>query len=100
MTSSTLELLIPTIRSVTVTRSTLTFEVEDGRSVAANEHRRMGALGRLRPRPDPIEVHELAAEARQVVTPPPAPIADEGEHYAGLPQSIEREYREYCENYA
>jgi hypothetical protein len=34
MTSSTLELLIPAIRSVTVTRSTLTFEVEDGRSVS------------------------------------------------------------------
>jgi hypothetical protein len=35
MTSSTLELLVPTIRSVTVSHSTLTFEVEDGRSVSA-----------------------------------------------------------------
>ena len=35
MTSSTLELLVPTIRSVTVTDSTLTFEVEDGRSISA-----------------------------------------------------------------
>ncbi len=34
MTSSTLELFIPSIRSVKVTRSTLTFEVEDGRSVS------------------------------------------------------------------
>ena len=35
MTSSTLELLVPAIRSVTVTGSILTFEVEDGRSVSA-----------------------------------------------------------------
>jgi len=34
-----------------------------------------------------------------VVTSPPPPIAREGEHYAGLPQSIEREYREYCERH-
>jgi endo-1,4-beta-mannosidase len=42
---------------------------------------------------------QLAAEARDIV-PSPAPIADEGEHYAGLPQSIEREYRRYCDTYA
>jgi len=43
---------------------------------------------------------QLAAEARDVVVPSPAPIADEREHYAGLPRSIEREYRRYCEEYA
>lgn len=35
MTSSTLELQVPAIRSVSITRSTLTFEIEDGRSVSA-----------------------------------------------------------------
>jgi endo-1,4-beta-mannosidase len=39
----------------------------------------------------------LAREARTVVDPPPAPIADEAEHYAGLPQSIQREYQAYCD---
>jgi endo-1,4-beta-mannosidase len=39
----------------------------------------------------------FAAQAREVTTPVPVPIADEGEHYAGLPESIGREYREYCE---
>jgi endo-1,4-beta-mannosidase len=42
---------------------------------------------------------QLAAEGREVV-PPPAPIADEGEHYAGLPESILLEYRHYCEHHA
>jgi endo-1,4-beta-mannosidase len=43
---------------------------------------------------------QLAADGRDVIVPPPAPIADEGQHYAGLPQSIEHEYRQYCENNA
>lgn len=37
-----------------------------------------------------------ARQARSVVPPPP-PIAAEADHYAGLPQSIEREYRAYCQ---
>jgi endo-1,4-beta-mannosidase len=41
----------------------------------------------------------FAREGREV-TGAPAAIANEAEHYAGLPQSIEREYREYCETYA
>lgn len=40
----------------------------------------------------------FAGEAREVCDAPPA-IADEAEHYAGLPQSIEREYRTYCQTY-
>jgi endo-1,4-beta-mannosidase len=40
---------------------------------------------------------QLAGEARQTVDTLPAPIGDESEHYAGLPQSIEREYRAYCD---
>jgi endo-1,4-beta-mannosidase len=43
---------------------------------------------------------QFAAEAREVVAATPAPIAAEAEHYAGLPASIEREYREYCETHA
>jgi endo-1,4-beta-mannosidase len=43
---------------------------------------------------------QLAREDRSVVESLPAPIADEAEHYAGLPASIEREYREYCETHA
>src|SRR5437763_1047354 len=35
MTSSTLELRVPAIRSVVIRGSTLTFELEDGRSVTA-----------------------------------------------------------------
>ena len=42
---------------------------------------------------------QLAGEARQTVDTLPAPIGDESEHYAGLPQSIEREYRPYCDRY-
>jgi hypothetical protein len=41
----------------------------------------------------------LAAEGRSVVDSVPAPIADEAEHYAGLPQSIGSEYRQYFETY-
>jgi endo-1,4-beta-mannosidase len=43
---------------------------------------------------------QLAREARAVVDLLPPPIADETEHYAGLPESIEAEYRAYCESYA
>jgi endo-1,4-beta-mannosidase len=42
----------------------------------------------------------FAREARSVIDALPAPIADESEHYAGLPQSIASEYRAYCERYA
>jgi endo-1,4-beta-mannosidase len=40
---------------------------------------------------------QLAGEARQTVDTLPAPIGNESEHYAGLPQSIGREYRVYCD---
>ncbi|MFZ0032946.1 MAG: hypothetical protein WAK84_13870, partial [Candidatus Cybelea sp.] len=43
---------------------------------------------------------QFAREARTVVEPLPAPIASETEHYAGLPASIDREYRVYCDTYA
>jgi endo-1,4-beta-mannosidase len=43
---------------------------------------------------------QFAREARTVVEPLPAPIAGETEHYAGLPASIDREYRVYCDTYA
>jgi endo-1,4-beta-mannosidase len=43
---------------------------------------------------------QLAREQREVVEGMPAPIADEDAHYAGLPGSIEREYRTYCDTYA
>lgn len=43
---------------------------------------------------------QLAAEARPVVEALPPPIALEAEHYAGLPESIAREYRAYCDDYA
>jgi endo-1,4-beta-mannosidase len=39
---------------------------------------------------------QVAGQARSI-KPPPSPIADEAAHYSGLPQSIEREYRAYCE---
>ncbi|MGA8473511.1 MAG: cellulase family glycosylhydrolase [Candidatus Cybelea sp.] len=42
---------------------------------------------------------QFAREARDVVDPPPAAIAGEAEHYAGLPESIAHEYREYCETH-
>lgn len=47
--------------------------------------------------------HSLAALASArhgTIDPPPPPIADEAQHYAGLPQSIDREYRAYCDRYA
>jgi endo-1,4-beta-mannosidase len=40
----------------------------------------------------------VAREERSVLQPP-APIAGEAEHYAGLPESIEREYGAYCEHH-
>jgi endo-1,4-beta-mannosidase len=54
--------------------------------------------GSLKPIAQTLE--QFVREARTVVTPPPPPIAAEAEHYAGLPESIEREYREYCNAYA
>jgi endo-1,4-beta-mannosidase len=39
---------------------------------------------------------QIAAERRSVIETLPAPIAVEAEHYAGLPDSIAREYGEYC----
>jgi endo-1,4-beta-mannosidase len=41
----------------------------------------------------------IAAQARSV-EPLPASIADEDDHYAGLPLSMEREYQSYCEAFA
>jgi endo-1,4-beta-mannosidase len=41
----------------------------------------------------------IASQSRETAELP-APIADEGEHYAGLPESIEREYRTYCDTHA
>ncbi len=43
---------------------------------------------------------QFAREAHAVVEPLPASIANETEHYAGLPASIEHEYRSYCDAYA
>jgi endo-1,4-beta-mannosidase len=51
------------------------------------------------PKPLAQMLAQLAGEARQTVDTLPAPIADEGEHYAGLPASIEHEYRAYCDRY-
>jgi endo-1,4-beta-mannosidase len=42
----------------------------------------------------------ISAEGRSIAPAAPAPISDETEHYAGLPQSIEREYRRYCGSHA
>jgi endo-1,4-beta-mannosidase len=41
-----------------------------------------------------------AREGRKVVDAVPPPIAEETEHYAGLPDSIAAEYRTYCGTYA
>jgi endo-1,4-beta-mannosidase len=46
------------------------------------------------------ELLRFAREDRDVVDELPPPIADECEHYAGLPQSIESEYRAYCDTHA
>ncbi len=43
---------------------------------------------------------QLARERRAVIDPAPEPIADESEHYEGLPQSIAREYEAYCDTHA
>ncbi len=42
----------------------------------------------------------IAREGRDALDSAPAPIAGEAEHYAGLPASIESEYRAYCETHA
>jgi endo-1,4-beta-mannosidase len=42
----------------------------------------------------------MARQSRSVVETLPPPIADESEHYAGLPESIAAEYRAYCDSYA
>lgn len=42
---------------------------------------------------------QIASEGRSVVEQLPAPVAIEAEHYAGLPESIGREYRAYCNLY-
>ncbi len=42
----------------------------------------------------------FASEARSTVEPMPPPIANEAEHYAGLPASIAAEYRAYCDTHA
>ncbi len=51
------------------------------------------------PKPVAATLAQLARETRRVADPP-ASIANEDEHYAGLPESIGREYRAYCETYA
>jgi hypothetical protein len=51
-------------------------------------------------KPVAATLSQAARMDRAVVDPPPASIAGEAEHYAGLPQSIEREYEAYCETYA
>jgi endo-1,4-beta-mannosidase len=40
---------------------------------------------------------QLALEKRKVTESMPAPIADEEVHYAGLPASIQSEYKAYCD---
>lgn len=52
------------------------------------------------PKPVAQTLALFAREARAIVDPPPPSIADEAEHYAGLPESIEREYRAYCDTHA
>ncbi|MBV8345833.1 MAG: hypothetical protein JO190_12690 [Candidatus Eremiobacteraeota bacterium] len=49
------------------------------------------------PKPVADTLAAFAHDRRDVVEPAPPPIAHESEHYAGLPQSIESEYRAYCE---
>ncbi|HET6274302.1 MAG TPA: beta-galactosidase [Candidatus Cybelea sp.] len=51
-------------------------------------------------KPVAATLREFAHEAREVADTLPAPIADEAEHYAGLPESIASEYRSYCNAYA
>ena len=46
------------------------------------------------------ETLRRAAAAMPEATEPPAAIAGEDEHYGGLPDSIEREYRAYCDTHA
>ncbi|MBV9233920.1 MAG: hypothetical protein JO030_07750 [Candidatus Eremiobacteraeota bacterium] len=50
-------------------------------------------------KPIALTLQKAAADAPDVVSTP-APIADENEYFAGLPRSIEREYRTYCETHA
>ena len=52
------------------------------------------------PKPVAATLAQFAREARTAIEPLPPPIADETEHYAGLPDSIAREYRRYCDTYA
>jgi endo-1,4-beta-mannosidase len=52
------------------------------------------------PKPVAQTLALFARKARAIVDPPPPSIADEAEHYAGLPESIEREYRAYCDTHA
>ncbi len=50
------------------------------------------------PKPVASVLTDFAREGRDVVEPPPPAIADESEHYAGLPGSIEREYQNVLRN--
>lgn len=52
------------------------------------------------PKPVAATLAAFAREARTTVETLPPPIADESAHYEGLPDSIEREYRDYCNAYA
>ncbi len=51
------------------------------------------------PKPIAEALREAAADAKDVADVPAA-IAGEDEHYAGLPQSIDSEYRAYCDDNA
>lgn len=51
------------------------------------------------PKPVAAMLSEFADRRSTVTDDIPAPIAGEAEHYEGLPESIESEYREYCNVY-
>lgn len=51
-------------------------------------------------KPVAATLSEFARKAPTAVETLPPPIAGETEHYAGLPTSIDREYRSYCDAYA
>jgi endo-1,4-beta-mannosidase len=51
------------------------------------------------PKPVAHMLSQFAERRLEVADALPAPIAGEAEHYAGLPESIFGEYREYCETY-
>ncbi len=50
-------------------------------------------------RPVARVIADFARERRPIVEPLRAPMFDEAEHYANLPQSVDSEYHAYCEAY-